>query len=171
MLHCAEASKTKQAIDKLRSELSAAEEAKRVSQCEAAAAREEAEKARLSREEAVARLQRAAEAAADGTEEAMRVVHEYDVATQQQQVPSALSLCMPRFSPAKRRRGQVSRRTYVCRQAGGRCAACWAVHQRSGVRQRQWQWSGSTAHARSHSQCNVGQNRRHLRFEIEFLLG
>lgn len=70
----------------LSSKLSEAEQAKRASQQEAVAAREEAEKARLSREEAMARLQRAAEAAADGTEEAMRVVHEYDVAAQQQQV-------------------------------------------------------------------------------------
>lgn len=82
----ADAKKTEQEVKLLCSKLSQAEQAKRASQVEAEAAREEAEKARLSREEAVARLQRAAEAAADGTEEAMRVVQEYDVAAQQQQV-------------------------------------------------------------------------------------
>lgn len=128
-LHCTEASKTKQAIDKLRSEVSAAEEAKRVSQCEAAAAREEAEKARLSREDAVVRLQRAAEAAADGTEEAMRVVHEYDVATQQQQVPPP-SPCACPASPLRRAGVAEGRAVRMC--AVRRVTAAWPAELSTG---------------------------------------
>eukprot|EP00892_Ulva_mutabilis_P010872 jgi/Ulvmu1/8157/UM040_0054.1 len=80
-----EAEASAEALKQLQLQLAEAEEGQRLAREEAIAARAEADKARISREEAVAKLHMAAEAAADGTEEAMRVVHECDVAAQQQQ--------------------------------------------------------------------------------------
>lgn len=73
-------------MKQLQSKLDNTKEQQRVSHKEAIIARQEAEKARAKRDEAVANLQSATAAAADGGEEAMRVIHEYNVAAQKQEV-------------------------------------------------------------------------------------